>query len=358
MRGRMLLFLSACFYYSGLLSLVRESTQRSWRYLVILNYHRAGGDLRRHLLYLRRHFRILHLETALQELYTPREEGLQIGDRRTPLVLTFDDGYSDNYTHAFALAREFEVPLSIFLVPGFMEKGNSFWWLDHLILHAGVEKVTLEGHCYHLNQQEGRKALAQAIDADMDRAASTAKREELLASLRKLLAVPDSAVSEEEPTALLRWAEVREMEGSEWVSFGAHTMHHPVLGYLSDPAEVQREVSECRTVLEQQLGHPVRVFAYPYGKPHQIGDFGPRAVRRAGYDWAVTTVSGYNTSSTNPYLLKRVFSDVNQHWLVIAAKTSGIWIIAARMSSIRHFFTGAYRGACNFFFFKAWFKRM
>jgi hypothetical protein len=230
--------------------------------------------------------------------------------------------------------------------------------LDHLILHAGVEKVTLEGHSYHLDQQEGREALAQAIDADFGSAASTAEREELLASVCKLLAVPDSAVPNEQPTALLRWAEVREMDGSEWVSFGAHTMHHPVLGYLSDPAEVQREVSECRAVLERQLGHPVRIFAYPYGKPHQIGDFGPRAVQRAGYDWAVTTVSGYNTSSTHPYLLKRVFSDVNQHWLVIAAKTSGIWIIAAKLSSMRHFLTGAYRGASNSFFFKAWFKRM
>lgn len=352
MRGRILIVLSACFYYSGLLSLVRWWTQRSEPYLVILNYHRAGGALLQHLLYLRRHFRLLHLETALQELYTPRKEALQAGDRRARLALTFDDGYADNYTHAFALARELQIPLTIFLVPGYMENGNSFWWLDRLILHARVEKVTLEGYSYQLDQQEGRKALAQAIDAGVSRATSTAEREEFLASVRKLLAVPDSVVLKEEPVALLQWAEVREMEESEWVSFGAHTMHHPVLGYLTDPAEVQREVSECRAVLEQQLGHPVRSFAYPYGKSHQIGDYGLCAVQRAGYDWAVTTVSGYNTSSTDPYLLKRVFSDVNQHWLVIAAKTSGIWIIAAKMSSIRQFFTGVYRSANNFFFFK------
>src|SRR2546427_3585444 len=48
--------------------------------------------------------------------------------------------------------------------------------------------------------------------------------------------------------------------------------------------------SGCRTVLEQQLGHPVRTFAYPVGKAEHIGAAALRAVREAGYDWAVTTI--------------------------------------------------------------------
>src|SRR5260370_29975696 len=86
--------IAACFYYSGLVKLVHWWTLRSGRGLVILNYHRAsGGDLRSHLLYLRRHYCILHLEKALEELYKPGKEGLGRGNRRPLLVLTFDDGY-------------------------------------------------------------------------------------------------------------------------------------------------------------------------------------------------------------------------------------------------------------------------
>src|SRR5437667_5147971 len=99
MRKRVLTLIAACFYYSGLVMLARWWTRHSGARLVILNYHRAtGGDLRRHLLYLRRHYRILHLEEALQELYSPHKQAVGC-DRRTPLVLTFDDGYHDNYTH-------------------------------------------------------------------------------------------------------------------------------------------------------------------------------------------------------------------------------------------------------------------
>lgn len=338
MRNRVLMFISACFYYSGLVKLARWWTQRAGRRLVILNYHRAAGsDLRRHLLYLSRHFRILHLERALEELYTPCQEGLRRRGRRASLVLTFDDGYYDNYTHAFALARELQVPITVFLIPGYMESGECFRWLDRLILHARVVEATLEGHIYRLDQQEERKALAQAIDAHVSQAASAVEREEFLASIRKTLAVQSSVVLKEESGLLLTWVQVREMEKSGWVSFGAHTIHHPILGYLANTSEVQSEVGECRTMLEQQLGHPVRIFAYPYGKPEHIGEQGLRAVQQAGYDWAVTTIPGFNTAQTNPYLLRRIFADVNQHWLIIAAKTSGMWGFFARLYTISTF---------------------
>src|SRR6266571_5782508 len=113
MRRQIGVFVAACFYYSGLVKLARWWTRRSGPRLIILNYHRAsGGDLRHHLLYLRRHYRMLHLEEALKELYTS-DKGKQVRDSRTLLVLTFDDGYRDNYTHAFALARELRVPITI-----------------------------------------------------------------------------------------------------------------------------------------------------------------------------------------------------------------------------------------------------
>src|SRR5260221_11182559 len=295
LRKRVLMFIAACFYYSGLVKLARWWTRRSGQRLVILNYHCAtGGDLRRHLLYLRRHYRILHLEAALEELYTSPLEGYQKQDRRTPLVLTFDDGYHDNYSDGFALARELQVPITIFLIPSYIESGDYFWWREgmRLVCRAQVQEARIEGRTYHRDQAEDQRALAQAIDRRLRFATSVAEREAFLAATRKALAVPPSVSAEEVPSLPLTWEEVRKMKESGWVSFGAHTMHHPILAYLSDPAEGQCEVGECRTVLGQQLGHPVRTFAYPVGKPEHIGDVALGAVREAGYDLAVRTTYG------------------------------------------------------------------
>jgi peptidoglycan/xylan/chitin deacetylase (PgdA/CDA1 family) len=104
------------------------------------------------------------------------------------------------------------------------------------------------------------------------------------------------------------------MEQSGWISFGAHTLHHPVLSSLGDPFEVLYEVKGSRRVLEQQLGHPIRTFAYPIGKPEHIGDEGLRAVKEAGYQWAVTTIEKVNTPETDPHMLGRLPGDITQHF--------------------------------------------
>src|SRR6266480_5476593 len=95
MYRRIEMLIAACLHHSGLLKLGRWWTERSGKRLIILNYHCAaggdfyrtvGGDLRRHLLYLRRHYRILHLEAALKELYMlPYENAPQRRDRCTSL---------------------------------------------------------------------------------------------------------------------------------------------------------------------------------------------------------------------------------------------------------------------------------
>lgn len=340
MNNRIRIWISACFYYSGLLSLVRWWTQRSRPSLTILYYHQAArGYLRSHLLYLRRHYRILDLEKALEELYMPAKAASQQKDQRSLLALTFDDGYYDNYTHAFPLASELQIPITIFLIPGYMEHGNAFWWATRLLRLARVEQVTLEGHTYHLENLEERKALAQAIDVSFSQCTTAKEREKFLIHLHKMLAVPDSVALREEPVPLLTWAQAREMQESGWVSFGAHTIHHPDLGSLLDPTEVQHEVRTCRTMLEQQLAQPIHSFAYPFGS---IGDHGLGAVKQAHYDWAVTTIPGANTCQSAPHLLRRRNIGVNKHWLVMATETAGIWEFFSRLKrGVRHFSSAA-----------------
>ena len=333
MRKRVLTFIAACLYYTGIVKLALWSAQRSGQRLIILNYHRAsGGNLRRHLLYLRHHYRILHLEEALEELYTPHEEK-QIADRRMPLVLTFDDGYHDNYTHGFALASELQVPITIFLIPGYIESGDYFWWLEgqRLARRSKMSEVTIEGRTYYLGSSSEQRALAQAIDTRLRHARSVAEREAFLATVCMAFVTPSNVTVEEEAVLPFTWEEVHKMEEGGWVSFGAHTMHHPILAYLTDPQEVQREVGECRMKLEKQLGHPVRIFAYPVGQLQHIGADVLHAVRQAGYDWALTTRYGFNTPHSDPHLLRRIEVDVDQHWLVIAAETAGLWGFFSRL---------------------------
>lgn len=329
MEKRILIFLAACFYYTGIIHLVYWWKRRQGSYLTILNYHQAaeGGELRDHLRYLRRYYRVMHLDAALDELYTPNKNKNARTDWRAPLVVTLDDGYKDNYTHGLKAATELQTPITIFLIPGYINSGERFWWLeaDYLLAHTQVNEATLEGKNYQLNQPAERTALLQYINQRVRLAPSVAEREAFIQQARLALGHPDGLTEQEHLALPMSWEEALEVDKSEWVSFGAHTVNHPILGFLDSPEEAAYEVRESRTLLEERLGHRLRSFAYPVGWLDQAGYAGVRAVHETGFDWAVTTVYGFNTPETDPYLLRRIETDVNEHWLMIAAKACGFW---------------------------------
>lgn len=321
--------LAAVLYYSGLVGFSRFLNNERQKCLVIFCYHRAsGGDLQAHVSYLRRHYRICHLDQALEELYTPEMPPNGIPrDPRPNLVLTFDDGYADNYTHAADLATTMQAPMTIFLVPGHVESGKRFWWDEATYIpeHATVNQAYIGGQLYQVHDARDRAQLAKFIEHTSRYAPSVADREVFLAEARAALEVTQESEAEERSDLLLTWDEVYTMEDSTWVSFGAHTMNYPVLANLHDPREVFYEIDESRAVLIEHLSRPVRTFAYPVGGKRNIGKPALQAVRAAGFTWAVTCLPGFNTPRTKPYMLHRFVVDVDQHWLLVAAKASGIW---------------------------------
>jgi hypothetical protein len=106
------------------------------------------------------------------------------------------------------------------------------------------------------------------------------------------------------PGTMLEWDEIRQMQRAG-IDFGAHTVTHPVLGKLGLPRLIE-EIRGSKLALENRLQHPVRHFAYPFGKPADLSDDAKRVVRDAGFETAVTTISGFNLPGENLLELKRL----------------------------------------------------
>lgn len=101
---------------------------------------------------------------------------------------------------------------------------------------------------------------------------------------------------------LLTWDQIKEME-KNGIEFGAHTATHPNLAAIPSDEAVS-EITLCKQVLEQELGHPVLSFAYPYGKYNEQTK---AAVAQAGFKAAVTTAVDKNDLLTTDYYgLKRL----------------------------------------------------
>ncbi len=349
MRRYILIGIAAVFYYSGLVRLALWWIRRSQQRLIILNYHHASEEnLRRHFSYLKKHYCIAHLDAALDELYTTnkKENARKHSKRVTPLAITFDDGYQDNYTDAYPLASELQIPFTIYIIPGYVESGTHFWWEagKYMVARTTMSTATLDTRSYDLKKDDERASFVTAFDRRVRYAPSVSEREKFLASMHAILAVPSTPSAEQVTSLPLTWEQVKEMDASGWVSFGAHTMHHPILAYLTDYTEMQQEIEESRTVLEQRLGHSVYSFAYPVGQMQHIGSDVRNVVCEAGFRWAVTTDYGINDPQSDRYLLHRIEVDVEQHWLLIAAEAAGLWSFFSRlrwMPFVRKYFTNS-----------------
>ena len=105
-----------------------------------------------------------------------------------------------------------------------------------------------------------------------------------------------------EPTPLLTWSQVRQMQDDGGVSFQAHTATHPHLARLPI-AEARREMRESKETLEQELQTPMRVLCYPYGS---VDDAVAAAAGGLGYTMALTTQTGRVRRGDDPLRLPRL----------------------------------------------------
>jgi len=98
---------------------------------------------RRQMRYLKRHFRVLSLDAALDYMATAAS---QVKARRPPAVITFDDGYAGNFSCALPILQELRLPFTVYVSTAMLAEGGRFWH-DRIIaalITAGRGRLSIE----------------------------------------------------------------------------------------------------------------------------------------------------------------------------------------------------------------------
>jgi glycosyltransferase involved in cell wall biosynthesis/peptidoglycan/xylan/chitin deacetylase (PgdA/CDA1 family) len=205
------------------------------------------------------------------------------------IAITFDDGWYDNRSSAYPIARAYGVPMTIFIVPGRIGTHLPFW----------PERVAL---AQRRNDQNGsafpdRLQIEQLIESLGDLPAE--KRRELLASMALPLA-PGDFVAAADRT--MDWQDVAELRKGG-VTFGSHTCTHEILTTLP-PAACKDEVTSSRELIERQLGTPCPLISYPNGScSPETRDIVAASGHKFGF---LNQEPGVWTPDCDPYLIPRV----------------------------------------------------
>jgi peptidoglycan/xylan/chitin deacetylase (PgdA/CDA1 family) len=196
------------------------------------------------------HYNVIALKEAIPYL----EKKKKIPPKT--IVLTFDDGFYNNYTYAYPLLRKYNMPATIFIVTG---------WL--------------------------------------------------------------------ETPGYLGWGEVKEMSDSGIITIGSHTINHFELIKLNSD-DLEREIKESKSILENRLGKRVDLFCYPKGEFNKkVHD----AVKDAGYICAAGTNPGRAGYSNDIFAIKRVkISRTSDNLILFWAETTRLYSWIKEKTSLWH----------------------
>jgi peptidoglycan/xylan/chitin deacetylase (PgdA/CDA1 family) len=290
MRKRELL--SRALYDSGLLRVAGRFAPDS---ITVLTYHRIRPDhacaeppfdedvfgptqacFEEQMTWLKNHL------TVLSEA-----ELLKMIGRKNPAkghfaVVTFDDGYRDNYELAWPVLRDLRIPAIFFISPALIDERQVGWWdlIAYLVKHSAKTQIEIRREVASIRKLHGwMKSLPAA------------ETENLIETLSQIAEVSLPS-SELQSSQLMTWEQIIEVS-RRGIAIGSHTQTHRVLATLAED-EQRWELGESRAALERRLGCPVRTLAYPAGSHGNFTAASMRIGEECGYEGAFSFHSGGN----------------------------------------------------------------
>lgn len=224
---------------------------------------------------------------------------------RRAVVVTFDDGYADNYEIAAPIMDELGVPGAFYVIAGAIENGKAPWFcrLRHAFFTSRRRRwsdfVDATDHVF--DSEEGRYQAFVAMSARCAIAAPV-EREKFLERIEQELEI---AAGETAGSLMMTWDSIRSLQARGHV-VGSHTVTHPNLARIGED-EMLRELHQSRSMLEEKLGRPVVHLSYPNPilQPHWSQTTVTQS-RNLGYVTAVTCTQGPVRPGCNALALPRM----------------------------------------------------
>jgi len=295
MRKKELLALAMCGQFSPLRPLSRFMRNEN---LTVLAYHRINekpddsyphqedtvsttSDMfRSQLAFLKRYCFVTTFK-GLAELIAANEK-----IPPNTVIITFDDGYRDNYDIALPILSEFKLPAVIYVVTGNIDTGQPFWFdiLSYALTNApnGTLRVLDGRHTFDISNGNGK--LLRRSFGDLVRVLTDQERVQAISELVDYSKCRDEIEAHER--MVLTWPEVSELH-SAGIEIGSHTVSHPFLSCLSDE-QLESELVESKRRIETEIGSPVVSLSYPTGGKSFYDERALKFAATCGYQFAVS----------------------------------------------------------------------
>lgn len=205
---------------------------------------------------------------------------------------TLDDGYADNYLHAFPVFRRHDVPFAIYVCTGIVDGTARLWWriLEEVVAEEPVLRLSVDGRLRSFDTVTTKQKYRAFNDVYWALRAMPHRIQ--MATIDELeRRYPHRAIASRESDDPASWKMLAEMVRSGLLTVGAHTVTHDALSKLPE-SRVWEEMQGSRDRLEKEVGVSPRHFAYPYGDAGSASRREFEIAKGVGFTTAVTTRKG------------------------------------------------------------------
>jgi peptidoglycan/xylan/chitin deacetylase (PgdA/CDA1 family) len=183
------------------------------------------------------------------------------------VVVTFDDGWLDNYMYAFPALKKYKINATVFLITNRVENSS----LKNSKFKVQNSKLLIPTH------NESKVLIENSEDWKV----------------------------------VLNWELIKEMSNSGTIEFYSHTKSHAKCDSLPEK-ELMEELKESRDIIEKRLGSPCPYFCWPYGK---YNDLAVNVAKKVGYKAIFTINHGVTDAGSDPFAINRIIVKDSVAWL-------------------------------------------
>ena len=217
-------------------------------------------------------------------------------------IITFDDGYEDNFTYAYPILKKLNIPFVIYVSAGLVNDNTPIWNYP-LIIERIVKKndeLIIGGKKYVCQTQEQKTETFKQLKGLLFLLPYAHLQEDFKQQFTKYL------TDDVFPKNTLTWKQIDELSKDSLCTIGSHTMTHCRLT-ITDIVSLQYELEESKRLLEKHIGKPVTHLSYPYGWLTDVSAEAIVFAQQVGYKTALRSFGGpMREKDTDLYQIKRI----------------------------------------------------
>jgi peptidoglycan/xylan/chitin deacetylase (PgdA/CDA1 family) len=231
------------------------------------------------------------------------------GNNHLNILLSFDDGFVNQYRLASPIIKKFSIPALFFISTENTQTGEIFWF-DRIITPIQVKRIdqldlrflSLDDYQFPLNDEIQRWETIQLLLNDVKEKHKNEKH--IFENIMRFFDETYGGEMQEyvKKYRPLKKDEILKMKESGYCYFGSHSHKHEILTCLENE-DIRNNLIESKNYLESLLGEPITHISYPNGNVNQNVEM---LCREAGYDYGYTTQHCIVKKDTNRMQIPRI----------------------------------------------------